>query len=136
MNGIPGPSCGIARLQTMFKESLSDMPTLIISLQADHNLDPAEGLSFKSTIPWKFGFDFDFNQGIMSHRRGTCLIFTRHKPPEFYKGYVGAGSPEHELKEDKNVNANRFKDLESEKVVRMNYGDVKLWRLAAVGSKE
>ncbi|KAL5436774.1 hypothetical protein PMIN06_010753 [Paraphaeosphaeria minitans] len=118
---------GIARLQTVFKESISDMPSLTVTLSAG-SLGQSE-----CRLPWEFGFDFDLNEGVRSHRRGTCLIFSCEGFPGYFPEYVGVESAEYELKKDKDVRANMYKDLGDDKVLKMEYGRVTMWRLAAVG---
>ncbi|KAF2441824.1 hypothetical protein P171DRAFT_365758 [Karstenula rhodostoma CBS 690.94] len=125
--GGTGETWGIVRLQTVFKESIADMPTLTLTLTAEA-LPEAD-----CHLPWEFGFDFDLNEGVRSHRRGTCLVFSREEFPDYFQDYVGAGSPECELKKDKGVNATVYKNLGNEKVLKMKYGKVTMWRLAAVG---
>jgi hypothetical protein len=40
----------------------------------------------------EIGFDFDFNQGVLSHQRGTCLIFNREIHPDYFQDYIGDGA--------------------------------------------
>ena len=129
IGGYQGGTWGVAYLQTLFKETLADMPTLTLTITAE-----SLPLS-KCRMPWEFGFDFDLNEGVQSHRRGTCLIFDCAEYPSYFKDHVGAGSPEFELKKDKGVSANVFRNLSREKVLKMKYGNVEMWRLAAVGWK-
>lgn len=125
--GREGGSWGIAHLQTVFKESISDIPTLTLTLTAK-SLPETE-----CHMPWEFGFDFDLNSDVRSHWRGSCLIFSREEFPYYFQDYVGADSSEHELKKEKGLNANVYKNLGNEKVLKMKYGEVTMWRLAAVG---
>jgi curved DNA-binding protein CbpA len=129
IGGGKGGTWSIARLQTVFKESISHMPSLILTLTAESLPGP------ECHMPWEFGFDFDLNEGVKSHRRGTCIMFSREEYPDFIRDYVGAGSPEFELKKDKGVNANVWKNMASEKLLKIGYGNVTMWRLAAVGWK-
>lgn len=129
IESVPADKKGwcIARIQTIFKESISDMPSLTLTITAK-SLD-----RFKNILPWEFGFDFDYNGNVQSHRRGTCLFFNLHEYPDYFRDYVGADSAEFELKKDKDVNATTFKDMGSEKCMKLRYGSVEMWRLAAVG---
>jgi hypothetical protein len=63
-------------------------------------------------------------------------MLDREEHPDIVRDYVGAGSPELELRKDKCVNANVWKNVANEKLLKMRYGNVTIWRLVAVGWKD
>lgn len=135
IDGVPGSKCGIVRLQTVFKASLHGTPTLTISITAGAQSGTTAGLPVKPPVPWKFGFDCDLSGNIISRYRGTCLIFTADEPSLLYDRYDGIDSPGYILRQDLGVIASHFKNMQSEWKLKMNYGNVEMWRLAAVGWK-
>jgi hypothetical protein len=69
---------------------------------------------------------------VLSHRGGTYLIFNREMHPDYFQDYIGAGSPEYDLMDNERVNATRFEDMASDKVLKMRYGIIAFWRMTAL----
>lgn len=135
IDATPGSKCGIVRFQTIFAEPLFDMSTLTISITAGAQSGTMQDLSSESRVPWEFGFDFSLGWDAVSHRRGKCLIFSIAQPPLVPDFYDGMDSPGLALMKDPGIKASHFMDLQGVRAMKIKYGDVEMWRLAAVGWK-
>ncbi|KAF2833925.1 hypothetical protein CC86DRAFT_462169 [Ophiobolus disseminans] len=120
----------IKKVQTIFKQMSRSALTLVITITAD-----ASPHAFMS---WKFGFDFDLNSQIQTRRRlhGTCMIFSVDKPPTFVRYGHGLDTPENVLKWDKQLKANAWCDLGNDRVAKVTYGGIEMWRFCAVGYRK
>jgi hypothetical protein len=130
---VPG-SLHVSKVRTLFRELNTRTKSLTITLIADNKRKRAE-----RTTPWEFGFDFDMNNqfATINRQRGTCMMFSVDEPPAEVQNGRGMGTPEHVLKEDKQLNANAWCLLGDNRQGKAIYGDggKEMWRVVAVGYK-
>jgi hypothetical protein len=130
---VPG-SLHVSEVRTLFRELNTRTTSLTITLIADNKRKRAE-----RRTPWEFGFDFDMNNqfATINRQRGTCMMFSVDEPPAEVQNGRGMGTPEHALKEDKQLNANAWCLLGDHRQGKAIYGDggKEMWRVVAVGYK-
>lgn len=119
----------VTRLQAMFKEITPGGPSLTISLTAA----PLALTEISPNLPWEFGFDFNMSNVIRAQHRATCSIFRREGFSDFHEGYAGKGTAEFELKNEDGLKADGVEYKGEEKIVRVSYGRIRMWRMVAVG---
>jgi curved DNA-binding protein CbpA len=98
-------SLHVSKVLTLFRELNTRTTSLTITLIAGNKRKRAE-----RTMLWEFGFDFDMNNqfATINRQRGTCMMFSVDEPPAEVQNGRGIGTPEHVLKEDKQLNANAW----------------------------
>ncbi|KAF1960432.1 DnaJ-domain-containing protein [Byssothecium circinans] len=119
----------ITGLKTLFRGCWTRTPTLTLTIYTSPRTIPT------SPAPgnWDFGFDFDLSTRVHAPYCGTCMVFGMEEPLDYMSTYVGHDSPDCELKRDGVVKAEVFADMDGERVMKIVYGGVVLWRVAAVG---
>lgn len=119
----------ISKVKTLFRCLGVNNASLTLTLVAVPSTPPSPSL------PWQLGFDFDMKDYLESHNpnNATCLIFSVDEPSEASSSEEGLDSPEVALKCDKQLNVDAWGELGSDRLMKMKYGSVEMWQLAAVG---
>ncbi|KAF2256166.1 DnaJ-domain-containing protein [Trematosphaeria pertusa] len=131
IHSIPSARHRISALQTLFRECAASSSLTTTTLTVRITAEPCQ--AGEAIFPWEFGFDFDMSTLVVARNRGTCLMFSREEPPAYMETYLGPDSPNYELMKDKRLKADGFAELFAERLLRMRYGEVEMWRCAAVG---
>ncbi|KAF2108191.1 hypothetical protein BDV96DRAFT_653081 [Lophiotrema nucula] len=131
----------VAGLETMYKELSASSRSLIIRISSELSI---LGPTAYVTAPFEFGFDFDMNPSSLKPTArpatfpvATHLIFSRKEFPEYLKTtHTSQKCPEYAIKQDEALKGlDTFVDLGSEYWMRVRYGGVAMYRLAAVGHR-